>query len=617
MSEQKGSLRKRITLFILIGIAVILLSLGVTSHIIIKKSIDDLLDRKLALSRLIRNNIDNIVKDNINRLYDISISGAVDLKDRNFRPEKEAVKNAYRYSIFTDGIFLLDNGGNIILTYPERMTDLSLNVLSIEPIGRMLTSGKPVVSNIYTVEPSKKKILFVLVPLKDKNGQSVGVAGGQIDPTSPLLVKKLGLIETGANEFIDIVDSNGVVIASSQRSRIFTQCDRNSFFTTIINARKERVATCHVCHESAGNRQEKQSTVLAFVPLETAPWGISVQELKEEVFASADKLKKQLFILGIIFLGTAMILTIGINRSIVDPLKDLIRGAERIASGDLSKPILPKGSDEIGALSRSFEIMREKLAESIARIQDHAQELESRVELRTRQINESQRRAEVLLKKIISSQEDERKRIARDLHDTTLQELAAALMRIDVCRLSPGEISMDKIDTVRRLLVTAWDGVLSIIQNLRPTLLDDLGLIAAIKWLLDIHLGRNGINYYLNTGDVADRRFSPEIEITLFRIIQEALTNIARHSGAQNVIVLLKIKRGILHVDIEDDGEGFDMKSRFFKAEDGAFDKRGLGILGMKERVFLIGGKIELCSMPGFGTRVDISIPLVTEAGNA
>ena len=106
MSEHKGSLRKRITLFILIGIAVILLSLGVTSHIIIKKNIDDLLDRKLALSRLIRNNIDNIIKDNINRLYDISISGAVDLKDRDFRPEKEAIKNAYRYSIFTDGIFL-------------------------------------------------------------------------------------------------------------------------------------------------------------------------------------------------------------------------------------------------------------------------------------------------------------------------------------------------------------------------------------------------------------------------------------------------------------------------------------------------------------------------------
>ena len=616
MSEHKGSLRKRITLFILIGIAVILLSLGVTSHIIIKKNIDDLLSRKLALSRIIRNNIDNIIKDNINRLYDISISGAVDLTDRNLRPEKEAVKNAYRYSIFTDGIFLLDDGGNVLLTYPERMTDLSLNVLSIEPIRRMLTIGKPVVSNIYTLEPSKKKALFVLVPLKDKNGAIVGVAGGQIDPTSPLLVQKLGLIETGETEFMDIVDSNGVVIASSRRSRIFTQCDRNSFFTTIINDRKERVATCHVCHESNDNRQEKFSTVLAFVPLETAPWGISIQELKAKVFEPAATLKRQLLLLSGIFLGTAMILTIGINRSIIDPLKALIRGAERIAGGDLSKPITAKGSDEIGTLSRSFEIMRGKLGESIARIQEHTQLLESRVERRTRQINESHRRVAELLKKIISSQEEERKRIARELHDTTLQELAAALMRIDVCRLTPRDISPEKIETVRGLVVNAWDGVLSIIQNLRPTLLDDLGLIAAIKWLLDIHLGEHAINYFINTGDVAERRFRPEIEITLFRIIQEAVVNIARHAGAQNVFVLFKIEKNILYVDVEDDGEGFDVTVLCLKPEYGNMDKRGLGLLGMKERVLLLEGKIKICSMPGIGARINIQIPL-GEAGNA
>ncbi len=157
MGKYKGNLQKRITVIILIGISVILLSLGLASHYIIQKNIEDMVNKKLALSRLTRNNIDNIIKDNISRLYDISISGAVDLNDGDFGPEKEAVKAAYRYSIFTDGIFLLDNGGNILLNYPERMRDSSLNVLSIEPVSRMLALGKPVVSNIYTVEPTKKK----------------------------------------------------------------------------------------------------------------------------------------------------------------------------------------------------------------------------------------------------------------------------------------------------------------------------------------------------------------------------------------------------------------------------------------------------------------------------
>lgn len=608
MNEHKGSLKKRITLFIIIGISVILLSLGVASHYIIQKDIDGLLNKKLALSRLTRNNVDNIIKDNISRLYDISISGVVDLDDGDMRPEKEAVKAAYRYSIFTDGIFLLDNGGNVLLNYPERMRDASLNVLSIEPVSRMLSLGKPVVSNLYTVEPSKKKVIYVLVPLKDKNGRTVGVAGGQIDPTSPLLLQKLGLIDIGKNEFIDIVDSNGVVIASSDPSRMFTHCDRNGFFSTIISERKERVASCHVCHE-AGNRKEKLSTVLAFVPLETAPWGISIQELKTDLFASAANLKSLFIGLGFIFLGTAFILTIGISRSIVNPLKQLIRGADQIARGDLSNPIEPHGTDEIGLLSRSFETMRRKLVKSGERIQRHTQELEIRVRERTRQINESQRRAEKLLKKVISTQEEERKRIARELHDDTLQDMLAALMRIDICRLNPTTITIDKIDTVRSIITKAYDGLISMMQNLRPSLLDDLGLISAVKSLLNIHLEDKGILYFINTEGLKDKRFRPEVEIILFRIVQEAVANIARHSQAEHVFVLFKCDFHAVYAEIEDDGIGFDLSSLIIQAPD-TRDRRGLGILGMKERALLIGGSMEICSQPGIGTKIGIKIPL-------
>jgi signal transduction histidine kinase len=367
--------------------------------------------------------------------------------------------------------------------------------------------------------------------------------------------------------------------------------------------------SCHHCH-SAGGASDKRDMVLAFVPLEMAPWGISIQEPREEVFTAASRLKRTFATLAIIFIGTAFILTIGISRSIVDPLKELIRGADRIARGDLTKPISPRGSDEIGVLSQSFETMREKLVESMESINRHTQELEIRVEKRTRQINESQRKAEELLKKVISSQEDERKRIARELHDDTLQALSAALMRIDICRLHAEDISIEKIDTLRGIIVNAWDGVLGIVQNLRPTLLDDLGLAAAIKSLLDLHLAENNINYFINTEGVTEKRFRPTVEITLFRIVQEAVVNIARHARAENVFVLFKIDDNIVNVDIEDDGEGFDLNRLFAPGPLDAKDSRGLGLRGMKERVLLIGGKIELCSMPGLGTRVGIRIPL-------
>jgi signal transduction histidine kinase len=617
MVDQKGSLRKRITLTIMTGIAIILLTLGIASYYIIQKNIEESLNRKLDLAHLIRNNIDNIIKDNISRLYDVSISGKVDLADGDFGPERDAIRTAYRYSIFTDGIFLLDKLGNIILNYPERIRDTAINVTSIEPIGRILAQGRPVVSNIYTIEPSRKKVLFVLVPLKDKSGNDVGIIGGEIDPTNPSLTRMLGLIDMGKKNFIDIVDSSGVVISSSNPSHTLTQYNRNNFFTALISQKKESVARCHHCH-IADTASDKRDMILAFAPLEMAPWGISIQEPREDIFAPARKLIGTFATLAAIFIGTAFILTIGISRSIVDPLKALIRGADRIARGELSKPIALQGSDEIGNLSQSFESMRGKLVESRESINRHTQELETRVEERTRQINASQQKAEELLKKVISTQEDERKRIARELHDDTLQELSAALMRLDLCRLQPGQISMEKIDTVRGIVVSAWDGVLGIVQNLRPTLLDDLGLAAAIKSLLDLHLAENHINYFINAEGVSDKRFRPEVEITLFRIVQEAVVNIARHARAENVFVLFKIEGNSVNVDIEDDGDGFDLNLLFAAGLRDAKDRRGLGLLGMRERVLLIGGTMELCSMPGLGTRVGIRIPLGhAEAGHA
>jgi signal transduction histidine kinase len=350
--------------------------------------------------------------------------------------------------------------------------------------------------------------------------------------------------------------------------------------------------------------------ILAFVPLEMAPWGISIQEPEEEVFLPASRLKRTFATLAIVFIGTAFILTIGISRSIVDPLNDLIRGTDRIARGDLSESIPHQGNDEIGVLGRSFETMRLKLVESMERIMKHAQELETRVRERTLQINASRQRGEILLEKVISSQEDERKRIARELHDDTLQELSAALMKIDMCKLNPHDITLTKVDNIRGIIGQALDGVVGIIQNLRPTLLDDLGLVPAIKSLLDLHLGEKGINYFLNTSGVADLRFRPETEITLFRIIQEAVANTARHANAENFFILLKIDNSTVYVDMEDDGEGFDLNSLYTGGNRDPKDMRGFGLLGIRERVTLIGGKIEVCSMPGMGTRIDIRIPL-------
>jgi signal transduction histidine kinase len=171
-------------------------------------------------------------------------------------------------------------------------------------------------------------------------------------------------------------------------------------------------------------------------------------------------------------------------------------------------------------------------------------------------------------------------------------------------------VSLQRIDSIRGIVVNALDGLTRVIQNLRPTLLDDLGLVAAIKSLLEIHLGAHGINYFLNTVGVTDRRFRPEVEITLFRIVQESVVNTSRHAKADNFFITMDVEDDLVSVDIEDDGEGFDLNLLYPHVGHDKLDRRGLGLLGMKERVTLLGGTLNICSTQNQGTQIEIRIPL-------
>jgi len=607
MWVQRGGLRRRIVLAVTLGMSVILLSFGVISYYIINKSIEDSLNNKLALGRLVRNKIDDIIKNNINRLYDISLSGAIHLDDNDLNPERHALDTAYRYSMFTDGIFLLDRDGNTILQYPEKIKNMNLNLLSIAPVSRVVATGKPVVSNLYTSEVTKRKVLFMLVPLKDKNGDHVGIAGGEIDPTNPVFTEMIRIVDM-KGAFIDLVDSNGMIIASSNPQRAFTHCDKNEFFSSIIASKKERVATCHQCHDL--EQRKKTTNVVAVVPFDMAPWGISIQEPEEDIFAPSIQLKKAFALLAIIFLGTAFMLAVGISRGVVNPVKTLITGADRIAKGDLSMPVPVSGSDEIGSLGQSFETMRVKLAESLEDIRNHNLELENRVIERTREIRESRKKVESLLKRIISAQEEERRRIARELHDDTIQNLTAVLMNIDICKLYPEEITEEKIERIRRIILQSLEELKTTIHNLRPTILDDLGLEAAIKWLLETHLKERGLSYSSDLSGISNMVLHPVVQINIFKIVQETVMNIVRHANARNVVISAWINNKSFHTSIEDDGDGFDTGSLLLKGIYYEKDGKGLGLLGMKERASLIDARLDVCSQPGSGTIVTLDVPM-------
>ena len=198
----------------------------------------------------------------------------------------------------------------------------------------------------------------------------------------------------------------------------------------------------------------------------------------------------------------ALLFAWGAAQSVRRPLATLTGAAERIAEGDLAQPIPRLPADEVGRLGRAFERMRASLAESLARIAKDNVELEARVDARTRELarlNDELREREQtrlqLLRKVIRAQEDERKRIARELHDETGQTLTALAVRLDLAQVAAaGERAEQPVADARALARRSLEELHRLMHDLRPSVLDDLGLVAALRWLTEHRLAPKGIS---------------------------------------------------------------------------------------------------------------------------
>jgi signal transduction histidine kinase len=231
------------------------------------------------------------------------------------------------------------------------------------------------------------------------------------------------------------------------------------------------------------------------------------------------------------------------------------------------------------------------------------QELQSKEQMR-----------EQLLRRIISAQEDERQRVARELHDVTSQALATLGVGLEVMTTAPQSNAKEReaqMDGIRSLLAATSKDVHRLIYDLRPSLLDDLGLSAAIRSYAHNSLDAAGVEVHVETAG-QEKRLPPEVEIALFRIVQEAIANIARHAHAESAYISLEFKEKGIAVQVEDDGIGFDHSHGFIASAGG----KGVGLLGMQERAELLGGILVIDTRPGGGTRVSAEVPVNFEEDN-
>jgi signal transduction histidine kinase len=205
------------------------------------------------------------------------------------------------------------------------------------------------------------------------------------------------------------------------------------------------------------------------------------------------------------------------------------------------------------------------------------------------------------LRRVVEGQELERRRLARELHDETGQALTSILLGLKrVEEAKTEEDAHGAASELRAEIVKTLQGVRRLAVELRPKALDDFGLVPALERLAEAFGGDSGIAIDLEA-NVGDDRLPPEMETALYRIAQEALTNVAKHARAQHVSVVVTRRHGSVTILVEDDGRGFGARGG---------DDDGLGLVGMRERVGLLGGRLAIESTEGSGTTIVAEVPL-------
>jgi two-component system sensor histidine kinase UhpB len=285
-----------------------------------------------------------------------------------------------------------------------------------------------------------------------------------------------------------------------------------------------------------------------------------------------------------LILALAIVLTLCVNLWMLQrrfaPLERLIRRIEGIDPAEPSSHQLPSEDPvtEIDKLSRAFNGLLER-------------------------IEEERRRSGTLA---MRAQEEERRRLARDLHDEVNQALTAILLRLEALAQDTPAANLDEVDELKRLVNQAMEELLNLARQLRPTALDDHGLMPAVETQLKRFSARTGVEVSLNTE--GDANHLPEdVQTAVYRILQEALANIGRHAGATAVAVDIEAEGELLELRVRDDGAGFD-PAALARAANGEGPGAGLGLSGMAERARLAGGELDVRSAPGGGTTVTLRI---------
>jgi len=468
---------------------------------------------------------------------------------------------------FRGGLAIVRQDGDVLATFPIGL-NWTLRRAALQALLSSETASSLRVSPVVDDPVTREPILLLAVPAGE-NWLVGGVTLAELDVRT-LVVESA----PGARGRAFIVDREGRVLTTSWSDPVVetplqwpgvAQALRGQAGATVAPVADERWVISYAPVEPVG---------WALILLE--PWGAVVGPLMRFSLVAP-------LLLVVAIIGAGLTILFGL-RAIVHPLQELDQRAVRLAWGDfeaVQKPV--GGTQEIEDLRRTLDDLAQQIRAYQQGMRDY-------------------------IAAITRGQEEERKRLARELHDDTVQDLIALGHRVEMARRAlerdPAEAAQ-RLDELRELINKTVAEVRRFTRALRPIYLEDLGLLPALEMLVRDVASKTGVETTFHLSG-SPRRLPEELELTVYRIAQEALRNVEQHAQAHRVDLFLRFMPDEVVLEVVDDGVGFDVPEHPEElAHAGHF-----GLLGMRERAALVGGRLVLRSTPGQGTQVRVHLPV-------
>lgn len=589
---KRPGLERRIMAYVITGLLLLLSFLVYFTTISVRQSQDQVFHETLTLARGLAT---DVIQDFDYLASDLKvIIGNVQPSAENVQTVTDAIyrsiqNHAPRQFFRVSSISIFDGQGNWLATSPTNATEVKL--LDPEEIRLAVSQNKLAI--LRSPNASGGFALVVKrVQVTSDNGTPLIVAADTTGLGGIFRIIPGG--EAGYSMEILEVDG-GTVVAASDYELVGSKSPHYSILLPSMQKGSDGVGIYKAAKKGSTGKH-----IVAMTALPKGPFYLALEQPAEIALAVPYRLRNQMLIVSIIsipiFLAAAWIST----RNVVRPLEQLRAATRSIAEGNLDDSIKVNAQDEVADLVCDVEAMRQQLKKSRNEIEQTNSSLEKTVAERTQRLSE-------LLGKIIGAQERERQRLAREIHDEQSQSLSTLLVMLNRIGYLQGNASAEIKEEIKQAQEMTqqllWESR-RLIYDLRPSVLDDMGLGAAIRWCAETHLEKKGMKVSIqNTLD--SKRLDGVIEVALFRVAQEAIVNVERHSRSQNVDIVVSQSDIAFRMIISDDGEGF-----IRGVKENISQTSGLGLQGMEERIRLIGGTIDIISVVGKGTKIEVCVPL-------